>query len=281
MTSDPAKKDNGEAPRPDHDAAIAFLKRWKKDGPWVLTAIFTERKGITARTFRPDGEEALRTWLAEHGRDNLYFHVNPMLRDLDKKAERTDVAALAWLHVDMDPRAGEDLQAERERALRLLRDPPGDIPPPTVIVFSGGGHNALWSLSEPVPIDGDLEKAEAAKLYNLQLEIAFGADQCHNIDRILRLPGTVNWPNEIKRKKGRVPTLAKLIEWHDDRVYPIEKFTPAPAVRSTDGLDAPKVQITGSTRLKNGVDDLPDTVSDRTKMLIVQGTDPDDPTIDP
>ena len=263
----------------DADAAIAFLTRWKKDGPWVLTAIFTERKGITARTFRPDDEEALRSWLTEHGKDNLYFHVNPVLRDLDKKAERTDVSSLAWLHVDIDPRAGEKLLSERKRALRLLRDPPNGIPKPTAIVFSGGGFHGYWSLAEPVPIDGEEEKYEAAKLFNLQLEIAFGADHCHNVDRIMRLPGTVNWPNELKKKKGRTPELAELVEWHDDRVYPIERFTKAPMVQPAGDFDGPpKFQITGSTRLKNGVDDLPDTVSDRTKMLIVQGTDPDDPT---
>ena len=84
--------------RPDPDASIEFLKRWAPDGPWVLVAILTSRKGITAQTFRPADEEALRAWLGEHDQDNLYFHVNPTLRDLDKKAERADVAALAWLH---------------------------------------------------------------------------------------------------------------------------------------------------------------------------------------
>ena len=44
--------------------------------------------------------------------------------------------------------------------------------------------------AEPIPIDGVLAAAEDAARYNKQLELIYGADNCHNIDRILRLPGT-------------------------------------------------------------------------------------------
>ena len=194
------------SPRPD--ASIDFLKKWAPDGPWVLTAIKVDRKGIVTTTFRPGQEGELRAWLGEHSRCNIYFHVNPVLRDLGSKARREDVAALAWLHVDIDPRVGEDLQAERERALKLLRHPPEDLPPPTCILFSGGGYWGFWKLAAPVPINGEEEKYEHAKLYNLQLEIAFGADNCHNVDRIARLLDTVNRPDEKKRAKGQANELA-------------------------------------------------------------------------
>ena len=131
-----------EQPRPHPEATIDFLKKWAPDGPWVLTAIFAERKGTATATFRPDDEAELRAWLVKHELCNCYFHVNPTTHDLTKKAERTDISALAWLHVDIDPRAGEDLEAERERALKLLRQPPGDLPPPTC-------PHAHWGASIP------------------------------------------------------------------------------------------------------------------------------------
>jgi hypothetical protein len=38
-----------------------------------------------------------------------------------------------------------------------------------------------------------------------------GADPAWNADRVMRVPGTVNWPNKPKRDAGRVPTMARLL----------------------------------------------------------------------
>lgn len=215
--------------KPDTAAALAFLRNYEPSGPWVLTAIRPDRKAISTATFRPGQEEAAQKWIDEYnGNRNIYFHVNPTLRDMTRKADREDVKALAFLHVDLDPRPGEDIAKERERALGLLRQPPGNIPPPTIIIDSGGGYQGFWRLREAQPINGDLAKAEDAKLWNLELELRFGADNCHNVDRIMRLPGTINLPDEKKRKKGRKPALATLIEFHGERVYDISEFKKAP-----------------------------------------------------
>lgn len=265
---------------PDYNKSIEFLKRWSPTGPWVLTSLEPDQKGIETRSFFPQDEAACLTWLQDHGgRRNIYFAVNPVVRPLYKKAEREDVAALAWLHVDIDPRAGEDLAQEQTRALGLLRNPPGGLPPPTVIVFSGGGYQGFWKLKEPLPINGNLEVAEDLKRYNLQIEILYGADHVHNIDRIMRLPGTINRPGAKKRKKGRVEALAELIEWHDDRVYAIEKFTKAPQVQSgtSTGFASNSVKVSGNIKRLASVDDLPDQVPQRAKVVIVQGLDPDEP----
>ena len=89
---------------------------------------------------------------------------------ITKKANREDLAAMTWLHVDVDPRADEDFDEERTRILKLLREPSDGVPKPTAIIFSGGGYQGFWKLKEPVPILGKLDAAEDAKLYNLQLE---------------------------------------------------------------------------------------------------------------
>lgn len=187
----------------DADAAIDFLSWAYSDGPWCLTAIEVDRYGIETATFYPNAAERVATFLEQHAQWNLYWSVNRPMREMSKKAEKTDIAAAHFLHVDVDPRANEDLARERERILRLLTNPPTPIPRPTAVVFSGGGYNALWRLDEPFVIDGDIVKAEEIESYNRQLEWSFGADACHNVDRILRLPGSVNYPNAKKRAKGR------------------------------------------------------------------------------
>lgn len=266
---------------PRNDKAIEFLSLVYPEGPWVLTAISTDRKSIETRTFSPNQNKALANWLESHnGRRNIYWHVNPVIKPVTKKAEREDIKEVAFLHVDIDPRAGEDLEAERLRAVKLLERPPQEVPMPTCIIFSGGGLQAFWKLAQPIPINGDLAKAEDAKRYNLQLELVFGADNCHNIDRIMRLPGTINIPDAKKKKKGRKEELAELLEWHADRIYDLDKFKPAQVVQYPEdkGFSNPKnVQISGNIKRLGDVEELNEwNVPDRVKVIIVQGRVPDE-----
>ena len=260
------------------EAALAFLQRYAPAGPWVLTAIAVDKNKIETRTFRPgaDGEIYLTSWLNKKADCNIYFHVNSTMGDLSKKAGRKNIKSVDWLHVDIDPRAGEDLQEERERALGLLTENlPEGVPDPTVIIFSGGGYQAFWKLEDPIEINGDLALAEDAKRFNVELETRFGADNCHNIDRIMRLPGTVNWPDAGKIKKGREPALATLHSFNDDKVYPLGEFKQAPVLAS-DGSFIP-VDMTDAAAISD-LDEL-DTynVDDYLKMLIRDGVDPDKP----
>lgn len=189
----------------NHDAGIAidFLSWAYPDGPWCLTAIEVDSPKIATATFFPSSAGGVKKFLHDHAQWNIYWSVNRPMRELSKKAEKTDIAAAHFLHVDVDPRAGEDLARERDRILKLLMSPPPPIPRPTCVVFSGGGYQGLWRLAEPFVIDGDIAKAEELESYNRQLEWSFGADACHNVDRILRLVGSVNFPNAKKRGKGR------------------------------------------------------------------------------
>lgn len=263
----------------NYKESVDFLQRWCPGGSWVLTAISLDKKSINTATFTD--QKAVLDWLNKYGVDrNIYFSVNPTRYAVSKKPMREDVESLAWLHVDIDPRAGENIEEERKRALNILQNPPGSIPPPTVIVFSGGGYQGFWKLEEPREIKGRESAYEDAKRFNQALELAFGADNCHNVDRIMRLPGTINRPDKRKLEKGRVPTLAKLVEYHDDRVYPITKFTQATQVQTeTKGFSfsTKRVKISGNVKRIDDVNSLGNKVSDLCKVVIVQGTDPDNP----
>lgn len=220
---------------PDTAAAVDFLQCWAPDGPWVLTSIVPDGKADTA-TFAAGETERLTRWIDERqGIQNVYFQVNPARRHLTSKASKADVAALAWLHVDIDPREGEDPAAGKARALAVLRGHPN---PPSVTIDSGSGLQAFWKVAEPLPLLGDTDEARVAHAeaqlepYNIALAREFGADHCHNVDRIMRLPGTVNIPNRKKLKKGRQRALAQLIEFEPSRVYSIEDFERAEPVRA-------------------------------------------------
>lgn len=268
----------------DSKKAVAFLALFHPRGPWVLTAINPNRKGIETKTFGPDSVDECVTWLDGHnGKWNCYFSVNPTIKPVSKKAERTDIKSVDYLHVDVDPRAGEDLIEEQARARALcLEKLPDGIPEPTFVIFSGGGYQAFWKLSEPIEINGDLDKAEDAKLWNLQLERVFGADNVHNIDRIMRLVGTVNVPDAKKRKKGRKKALATL-ESATGTEYGFDAFTKAQAIQMPEaGLGGTgqgiTVEVSGNIARLNSVEDLKEwDVPDRVCALVVQGIDPDKP----
>jgi predicted P-loop ATPase len=271
----------GKTPVPSPAASINFLKRFSPDGPWVLSSIAPNGKGIETCTFDPVQDKQAYEWIQKYnGVRNLYFMVNPVIKAVSKKAKREDVLELAWLHVDIDARRGETGEQAAKRGLKSLQACPGSVPMPTCIVFSGGGVQAFWRLDGPLPINGEVEAYEDAKRYNQQLEAEFDGDNCHNVDRIMRLPGTINIPNEKKRKKGRVEVLAEVIEFHD-YVYPLGKFVQASAQKDTlqDNLKSPmpKQNVCGKIERLGSVDELPDTVPDKCKMIIVQGEDPDDP----
>lgn len=274
---------------PNYRDSLDFLRKWSPEGWWIITAIHPDTKKIDTGTFSNEKPDLLLDFLKVYGAErNIYFHVNPTTRPMSKKALREDMARMEWLHVDIDPRAGEDITEERARALRLLQNPPAGVAgPPTVIIDSGGGYQGFWRLEDPVEIAGVVERAEEAKLYNLQVEIIYGADNCHNIDRIMRLPGTINRPDERKRKKGRVEALASVVEFDETRIYEVSQWTKAPMVQAPDegafGNDTRLVNLSGNIRRLGSVDELDEIVTDREvsdllKGVIVQGNDPNDET---
>ena len=270
----------------NNQSAIDFLKKWNKEGPWVLTSIRTDRKGINTSTFTANQEQDLISWLNEYnGKRNIYFHVNSVLNSMTSKAMKEDIKSGDWLHIDIDPHKGQNIEDERERLLGLLTDGiPKGIPKPTVIIFSGGGYQGFWKLKNPVVIDGDVSVAQDFELYNKRLEQVFGGDHCHNVDRIMRLPGTVNIPDAKKKKAGRVEQLALLLEFNN-KSYNIDDFKKAQGVQiasggvsSQTGGNGYKVKISGNIERIGDLSELDEWgVTDRVKIIIAQGRHPDQP----
>ena len=264
----------------NNEEALRFLKWLRPEGPWVVTAISPDKRGLNTKTFDNSAVDDLMGWIKHHnGVDNCYVMVNPARPNRerpDKKASKEDVEALAFLHVDCDPPKGADIVASRKEILERLQ---GFKPTPHAIIDSGGGYQAFWRLDSAVYVGGVVAQAEEMEAYNQQLELVLKGDHCFNIDRIMRIPGTWNMPDEKKRKAGRVEALAAIVGELSDAALPLDQFTPAPRSASTPapGLSAQRVVISGNLPPVL-IDDLPEAVPMRIKMLIVQGTDPDEPT---
>jgi hypothetical protein len=264
--------------------SIDFLKQFHPKGLWVLTCIQPDRQGIETVTFHPQGttEKALMDWLKKwNGERNIYFQVNQPIQELSKKASRNDIKELNYLHVDVDPPKviKSTIEIEQEKILKqLTTEFPEDLPRPTCLLFSGGGYQAFWRLKNPVPIDGDLKKAEDLKLFNIQLERVFRGDDCHNIDRIMRLPGTMNIPSPKKIKAGRKKVEAKLL-WLEDTAYELSQFIKFQETQSTSKgsyEEDTTLKIDGEVQRLKDIHDLDEwSVNDRTKIIIVQGSHPD------
>lgn len=261
---------------PDDGAIRAFLEDVVGGDRIALTAIPPEGGRTETKTF--DSAEAAVRWAAGKNSAagmNLYWTVNTVARAVCSKPKKEDMEALRFLHVDIDPRKGEHATGARTRILTALE---AFEPRPTFVVFSGGGYQAFWRLEEPVYVGGDANRIAESEAYNRQLATDLDGDHCWSIDHLMRLPGTVNWPGETKRKRGREPGLAELV-WSGGPTYPLHDFTPAPEVQSTKGTgSANKVVISGNLPRLKDLDELPEAVTQRTRMLIVQGDDPDDPT---
>ena len=261
----------------DARKSIEFLRWVRPVGPWPLTAIGVNRSNIDTATFDPSSVDEACKWIEAHApKCNLYYMLNKPRTALTRKASKEDVEALEFLHVDCDPPKGADLKSSRAEILARLQ---AYEPKPSVIIDSGGGYQALWRLTESVFVGGNLSMAEEVEAYNIQLELVLKGDHCHNIDRILRLPYTINLPDAKKKAAGRTERLATIVEELTDLTYSLDTFTAAPrsSPSPSAALSTPRVQISGNLAPVL-IDDLPETVPGRIKMLIVQGSDPDEPT---
>jgi hypothetical protein len=179
------------------DASLVFLDDFFGEARRTLYALKKPGAPI-AKTFDAPDKDGQRKFISgwnSRGYD-IYFSPNPLKRAPVNKAGKVDVAEARWLWIDLDPRAKEPLAQERSKMLALLTDKlPKGMPCPNRVIDSGRGYWGFWKLATPQPVDGPGPLTAAVESYGIGIERAFGdrfADGCRNIDRIARLPGTVN-----------------------------------------------------------------------------------------
>ena len=173
-----------------------------------LVAIHGEDGDITGHDFGTDAEAAADWAISQNmGGYGVYFSVNRVRAGLHKKAAKADIIGIRFAHCDIDPPKGRSDWSPNEVIDGLWNA----AVPPSTINFSGNGVQPLWRVEGAA-----VEDAEAI---NRGIMAKYEGDAgTWNADRILRVPGTINWPNAKKLASGRVPALAKI-------VFPVEGVT--------------------------------------------------------
>ncbi len=242
--------------------AIDFLK--SLPGPFIdLTAINPTTGKISGMSFsRGNGEDRNKCerWIAGATAKGygIYFNVNGLRvrlgideRDDKKimKAKTADVITLNAFHVDADVSKNiTDPAAFAAAKSELLRGIEGMNKPPTIVIDSGNGYGLFWMLRKPVKVTA--QNLDQLTGINIALRDAVpgAADACQNLDRVMRVPYTTNFPNATKIKRGRVevPTDLMTPDWQDfGKLYSVEDFESAPvespptAPADNEAMDVP------------------------------------------
>lgn len=169
------------------------------------------------------------------------FHDDPSgKKTKDNKPKKvvrvgTNVDSLKSLWFDIDFKGGyADAAAVVEALRKFCADT--TLPPPAILVHSGGGIHAYWPLTEAIPVLRWQGLADAfknaAKATGLQADLVCTADSC----RVLRPPGTVNWKDPTNPRRVRLLYASGALYDPADleaRLKPWERATHAPLTAGT------------------------------------------------
>lgn len=171
-------------------------------------------------------------------------------KNRERKAGKEDIKNAHWLHIDMDvqeeknptydkkaeegdpdwftsiPLTEKQFQAQRKKIIDKIASFPKQ---PTMVIDSGNGYQCFWRL-ETIQIKGTseerLKQCNYIERCNYQLMIDLDGDNCFNVDRIMRLPGSVNFPNAAKLRKGRKERETSYAI--NNNSYKLDDFKPCP-----------------------------------------------------
>jgi putative DNA primase/helicase len=132
---------------------------------------------------------------------DTYFGVNPRV---GKGGKKENVHYVTAFHAEVDYGTDGHKKMEKyethDQVLEAIRD---FNPPPTLVNHSGGGFHCYWVLENPASVsEHGIERLESI---NKALLTELGGDKgTHNLDRVLRVPGTFNFklennPREVTR----------------------------------------------------------------------------------
>jgi len=128
--------------------------------------------------------------------EDTYFGVHPS-RTRKSRSQRTlesDIAAINCLYADIDSKifsGGKPAAANHIKTLPVR---------PTVIVDSGGGYHCYWILRDPFILDSPLKEEVAKALQSRWVAFVGGDKAVHDLARVLRVPGTLNYKYDPPRQ---------------------------------------------------------------------------------
>jgi hypothetical protein len=136
----------------------------------------------------------INRFIKQYDKWNLYFTPS---RFTKRSRKKEDALSCRVLRVDLDTKDFPGSSTEEKWA--ALKNNLAEFPlKPSVSVNTGNGIHAYWILKNPVGKD----KLEWVERVNYGLAKALNGDHTHDISRLMRIPGTTNYPNKKKRALG-------------------------------------------------------------------------------
>jgi hypothetical protein len=192
---------------------IAFLNALFEDVlGFIEVRVIQSDTDKIKRSFTKNVEEAVE--FIEKHRDNFNVYVGVATRNSSAHGTKSNLYQLRGFWSDLDFRKPGD----EERYKTMLEKFEF---PPSMLVNSGHGYQPYWLLEEAE----DISNVRRLEGYTLGIANFFGADRCWNLDRVLRVPGTINYPDAKKRRMGLETAKSKLI-YLNGRRYNLLDFDP-------------------------------------------------------
>lgn len=201
---------------PNGDTIASAIEMLCPTGALLLVSIDPRVSGnnTTGRTFRIPAEIGAATaWAVEQNEigHNVYWTPNES-REIRKKSSKADMVSVRYFWADCDPSVFKHGGYDAAR-LAMFDELLGRLTSrASFVIDSGHGLQAFWRLERPLGISS-ADDVEAFEALNTRLGALYGSPSTQNVDRVMRLPGTVNYVGASKISKGypETPTLARML----------------------------------------------------------------------
>jgi hypothetical protein len=169
--------------------------------------------------FAPNLDNAISIAQSYSGSTNVYFGVAARI---DKSSgKKINCKELNVIYVDIDfgmqGHKGKTQYSTQEEALITLN---GCDLKPTAIIFSGHGFQVYWKLKESYILGGECNKKIEDLMRHLNQQL--GGDPTQNVDRLFRMPHTLNIKSEpfiesaiVEMDSTRIYSFEELEKWVD------------------------------------------------------------------
>lgn len=178
----------------------------------AATLVAIDPKGeeaLKAETFQiPQEIEAASRWVRQENVSgkNCYFHPNSGSRTNQRQSgESITHANFFWLDKDPDIKSYGSYNKAREQLLAQRADLSKNA---SIVVDSGNGLQIFFRLRQPLEVS-DEQAQFRYEAINRCIAKKFHADNTQDCSHLMRLPGTINYPNATKLKKGYPSTPSK------------------------------------------------------------------------
>jgi hypothetical protein len=214
--------------QPNGDTIAAALGMFCPSGPLLLVVIDPARTqgNVEGRTFTMPAETGQAVeWVAQRNANgwNAYWTPNEA-RPMNNKSGKRDMTRARFFWADCDPDVFRHRGYEPARQHLIESTLPRLRAKASFVIDSGHGLQAFWMVHDGENL-ASLQAQRDFESLNEQLGALYGSSGTHNVDRVMRIPGTVNYPNAAKITKGypEAPTMARLLA-ADGVVYSVAEI---------------------------------------------------------